>query len=159
MQFLANKRVLWFFVFGGLILLFTYLVFMRVGLERMNKGPKVTKVETKQIEPDKLPDTFPREIPVEAKGEEIDQNFIATGSEGQSQATRRYYTTKTIEERFKFYSDFFAKNGWAIANTNEQPTFKLIDAKKDSVEVMVHIAKDPQRGDQVYVDITSFPIK
>jgi hypothetical protein len=158
MTFLASKKVLWIFVFGGLVLLFTYLILMNRWSSKQDVVKK-TEVTTTQVEVSKLPDNFPREIPVESKGDEVDQNYSAAGSEGQSQATRRYYTTKTMEERYKFYTDFFTKNGWTIASQDEQPTFKLIDAKKDSTEILVHISKDPNRGDKVYVDLTSFPIK
>lgn len=127
--------------------------------EVAQEEPK-SEVAIEQVSPDKLPEKFPADIPLES-GAKIMQNYNATAPDGRVQATRTFESKKTLDENFEIYKTAFSKNDWVISNTVEdQSNVKAIFASKDndSVRGQVIIRENaPTQTRIVDVSITFFP--
>jgi hypothetical protein len=121
--------------------------------------PKLEVKET-PVDPTRLPEGFPREIPLET-GSVVVQNYNATttGSSNTvtTQSTRAFESKKSVEKNFQLYQDFFLKNDWLINTTNEGQGYKSLSAQKSGVTVRVHISQNSITN-IVTVNITASPV-
>ncbi|HEY0771348.1 MAG TPA: LamG domain-containing protein, partial [Sphingobacteriaceae bacterium] len=78
----------------------------------------------------RLPNYIPTDIPREAAGAVIEQNYIAyddLGEEGyRFQGTRVFRTNATLDEEFNRYLAYFNSRNYQILTTSNQPDFKSI---------------------------------
>jgi len=103
---------------------------------------------------DKLPESFPSDIPIEKKTKVL-ENYSATTTGNGFQTTRRFVSKKTIQENFNLYEKYLKSNNWAIVSTIDEEKVKAITAtKSDNQQMYITISQNSITGD-VVVDITS----
>ncbi len=102
------------------------------------QAPTTLKVQKTEVPTSQLPQQFPSDIPIES-GAKIVQNYNASAEDGRFQATRVFETKKTLSANYTLYKDFFSKNGWTVLTTLDQPTLKVVSAKKNNANAQVTI--------------------
>ena len=127
----------------------------RVPVKPINPGNQgqssQPKVEVTAIDPTKLPQGLPSDLPMES-GAQVLQNFEAKDPvSGKTQASRAYVSKKTLDEVFASYQSYLQKNGWSVQSTINQPGLKNISALKDNTRLSVTIAKDAEGRNTVNV--------
>ncbi len=125
-----SKAVIWLCLLAGIIALAAIIVFKQSATKNSEIKSTELKVEQKDVDISKLPDTFPADIPLEA-GAKITQNYNATTNDGRSQATRAFETTKTLDENYKIYTNYIKNGGWTLGTGVDQKNFKVITASKN----------------------------
>jgi hypothetical protein len=105
----------------------------------------------------KLPQKFPVDIPLEA-GALVTQNYNATTPDGQFQATRMFVTKKTLDENLTLYKAYFAKGGWEVQSTVDQPTIKMLYGVKGKMRLQFETAEVPATKQRtVTISYTELP--
>ncbi len=99
------------------------------------------EVKTQEVPVTKAPQSFPSAIPIE-QGAKITQNYNATAPNGMFQATRVFETGKSLDENFTLYNAFLKSDGWTLTNTVDQPTAKLLSAKKDQAQLQISMTEN-----------------
>lgn len=76
------------------------------------------------------PALFPLKVPLEAEGKVI--NTI----DEPTKAQRSFISSKTVEENYNLYKDYFEKNGWTITDRPEPTgvTGQAFDATKNNLK-------------------------
>ncbi len=123
-------------------------------------GPRVPpiRVEKREIDATKLPESFPKDIPIE-QGATVTQNYNAISAGGRFQATRVFETTKSLDANIKIYQDYFKANKWTINAFVDQENYKMILATKDNFQIQVSINHNIISGiNTVDISFTKSPI-
>ncbi len=164
-NFLESKKVIWVFVIFGLVAVVAAIMAVSSGPSAVKtsqtntpaNAQKKQDVQIKKVDNSKLPDQFPADIPLET-GATVTGNYNATAADGRSQATRSFETTKTLDDNFKLYSDFFKKSGYTVNSTINQANFKAILASKGDLKVQVNMSTNPTTKVKT-IDITVTGLK
>ncbi len=97
-----------------------------------------------------LPSGLPAGLPLEA-GATITQNYTTTNPNGLPLAVREFISKKTLAENLTIYKTSLTDAGWTISNVVNDPTIKIIEAKKGAVSVRILIHTNDKN--QVIVSI------
>lgn len=109
--------------------------------------PSITIVPTSTV-----PSALPANLPLEA-GAKVLQNFEGSVKDSnQTQSTRVYVSSKTVDQNFTIYKKYLQDNNWMITSTVDQPNVKNFDASKGTSRMTVTIAKDS--AGQVTVNVS-----
>ncbi|MBI4050411.1 MAG: hypothetical protein HY609_06820 [Deltaproteobacteria bacterium] len=144
-----TNKIFWQALGIGVIIVLAIIVTQTVKLPKKAPEPGTgQKTDTPQLQVKKTevpvtesPERFPADIPIET-GAKIVQNYNAETEDGRFQATRVFETSKTLAANYALYKDFFTKNGWMILTTLDQPSLKVVSAKKDNIVVQVNISEN-----------------
>jgi hypothetical protein len=112
-----------------------------------------------QVDNSKLPDGFPKDIPLE-KNAEILQNYNAD-LEGRVQATRSFLSKENIQKNFQFYYNYLnsQKNGWfgLIVNEVMGGNTRVLFAKRGIENIQI-IIDSQDKGIGVDISVTTLKI-
>ncbi len=131
-------------VVAAVILILIIFIYNRTNksIEPNQSRLPVPSVLAGDLAANKLPDNFPKDIPLE-KGAKVLQNYQKTSSDGSVQLVREFVTSKTIADNLQTYQDYMDNNGWKrSAGMIDQPKFKSFSATKDNVLLQVTIQEN-----------------
>lgn len=136
------------------VALVVFIVMVAFPIRNADKKMAVKPSQQKKTElpVSQTPAKFPAEVPIE-KGAKILQNYNISDADSL-QATRVFETTKSLDENFNLYKEFFTKNGWTIINTLNQPQLKVISATKEDFHAQVTIAENAKKVKTVDLSFT-----
>lgn len=106
-----------------------------------NVPEKTKEIVKTDVETNKSPEKFPTDIPIES-GATITQNYNATAPDGRFQATRAFTSKKTLGENYALYKEWMNSNGWTIASSVDQPTYKMVSGTKGKQTLQASISEN-----------------
>jgi len=141
----------WFLQILALIIVVLGLIYFyrwqrQENSEKVSPKPNLQVVSVSSTSsPNKLPAGFLAELPLE-KEEAIIKSQISTLSNGKTKAEIIFQTTKTPEEGYLFYRDYFVKNrkDWTVLNLEQN---KAITATNPLKQIYVEISFDENAGE------------
>ncbi len=143
-----NKYV----VYGVIIAL---LVIVLVGLLVYKNNGKLSSVNTASSTPQdktvplpkevgvqnfnstQLPPNFPKNMPMEAKAEILQNQSVKDPVSGKIQAYVLFATKSTIDQNSAIYTQYIKDNGWTITGVIDQDKYRIINAKKDNLMLSI----------------------
>lgn len=129
-----------------LILVFAFLLIVAVVMgknsynrpirTKENVVVKSTDIKAVTNESDKLPQGFPTFIPVETKRttESYAMNFP---DRKLTQYTVNYTTDKTLDQKYKEYTDFMSVNGFVVKPSTDTVSTKTLFASKGNDDLLI----------------------
>lgn len=129
-------------ILGALILVgVAVLIFSNKHVANIGTKNSQLKSTKENVEQAKLPENFPPSLPVEPQAK-ITQNFSVKTPSGNSQGTRVFETSNTLENSFKLYKEYFLKSGWTSTANVDKETVKIFSATKSKQQAQVTVSQD-----------------
>jgi hypothetical protein len=95
-------------------------------------------VSQTDVDPSKLPDRFPADVPLEA-GAQVTANYTAVNAAGMFQSTREFISKKSILDNYELYQAALEKAGWKITSVTGDAGQRIILAAKGENKLTVRI--------------------
>lgn len=140
-----TSKFIWFFAVIG-ILAVVIIVIVAIVVPKQTNAPAQKQADTADIPEfkpvvtkvanEKLPDKFPADLPLETGAKVVD-NYNATSTSGNVQATREYESAKTPEQNYGVYNDFFNKNNWEVLTSSNTTTDRSLTVRKEQTVIQV----------------------
>jgi len=155
-NFLSSKKVIWIFgIIAALAIIATvvtkYSVKLKSGSSVADDAKKAAElkasptIQTEAVADNKLPDTFPSDIPIE-KGAKITSNYNGTLSDGSFQGTLVFKSAKSVDDNYTLYQNYFKSHNWIVSggpSLQDQGNGKTLLATKDYFQAQVTINSVP----------------
>jgi len=159
---MESRKFFWFLIILALLIGIGVLVATnfrsRPASPPLANTQNANKIVKRDIDPAKLPDQFPADLPFEA-GAQVTQNYTATTPAGKFQSTRVLTTAKTLDQNLKLWTDYFNNHGYKLENTLNQPSIKAVAAAKGSIQVSATFSQSQDGKRTIDVTITQAPPK
>jgi uncharacterized repeat protein (TIGR01451 family) len=102
---------------------------------------------TYSIRPDRVPDGFAPDLPLEEAGNDVLQNYLFAGhndaTDFRYQATRVFNTTRALDDSISIYKNYFLTHGWTVQSESagnpatlsvaKAGTSFLVEAKENTI--------------------------
>ncbi len=112
------------------------------------------KVNTKEYDKTQTPPGMPADLPIE-KNAEFVNSYTANAVTGTSQATRVYYSTKSMTDLETDFTNYLKNNGWKVFPPTTSKTHIGISSSKDSAIFNINLTSI--EANKVLVELTYVP--
>lgn len=97
--------------------------------------------------PDRLPESFPENLPLYGKEKIIDSYNASYQVPGKNQAAKQasvvFKSSKSMKENYDYYANWAKENGWNIVNKADNEMLKFVYLRKNNNEdINITITKD-----------------